>query len=174
MATLMALCAHFVIEMQRPDTAEAVQLIAELDAHLTPMYPQESRHGYSVDKLLREGVAFFVMRQAGELAGCGGVKLFGVDYGEVKRMYVRPQFRGLGLGKRLLAHLAGYARQQGVGLLRLETGIYQTAAIHLYERYGFERIPPFGEYREDPLSLYYELILPRHSGTTERSEGVTG
>jgi ribosomal protein S18 acetylase RimI-like enzyme len=159
-----------LIEIQRPDTPEAVQLITELDTYLTPMYPQESRHGYSVDKLLQEGVAFFVMRQAGELAGCGGVKLFEFDYGEVKRMYVRPQFRGLGLGKRMLAHLAGYASQQGVGLLRLETGIYQTAAIHLYERYGFRRIPPFGNYREDPLSLYYEFNLPRYSRNTENTK----
>jgi ribosomal protein S18 acetylase RimI-like enzyme len=43
-----------------------------------------------------------------------------------------------------------------VPLLRLETGIYQTEAIGLYEGFGFERTGPFGEYREDPLSLFYE------------------
>lgn len=145
-----------LISTQRPDSEEAVQLIAELEAVLDPLYPQESRHGFSVEKLLREAVAFFVIRQDGSLAGCGGIKLFGTEYGEIKRMYVRPQFRRLGLGMLMLDHLAAYARQQGVWVLRLETGIYQAEAMGLYEKWGFERIPPFGEYREDPLSVYYE------------------
>ena len=108
---------------------------------------------------MREGVAFFVTRYAGEPAGCGGLKLFGTEYGEVKRMYVRPAYRGLGLGKEMLSHLAAHARERQVGLLRLETGIYQTEAIGLYERYGFQRRPPFGEYREDLMSVYYEKAI---------------
>jgi putative acetyltransferase len=145
-----------IIAAERPDSVDAMQLIAELEAHLDPLYPKASRHGFSVEKLLREAVAFFVVRQGGTAAGCGGVKLFGTAYGEIKRMYVRPRFRGSGLGKLMLNHLAAYARQHGVGVLRLETGIYQAEAISLYERWGFERIPPFGEYQEDPLSVFYE------------------
>ena len=145
-----------VIVEERPDSVEALQLIAELDTYLDPLYPQESHHGFSVEKLLQEAVAFFVMRHEGTGAGCGGVKLFGTEYGEVKRMYIRPHFRGLGLGRLMLNHLAEYARQHRVGVLRLETGIYQTEAIGLYERWGFARIPPFGEYKEDPLSLFFE------------------
>ena len=106
--------------------------------------------------LIAERVAFFVLRAGGLPAGCGGIQLFGTTYGELKRMYVRPQFRGLGFGKLLVEHLADYARSHGVGLLRLETGIHQIAAIALYERMGFQRIPPFGDYFEDPNSLYYE------------------
>ena len=146
-----------VITEERPDTPDALQLLAELDEALEQMpYPRESRHAFSVEKLLREGVAFFVTRHDESPAGCGGIKLFGAEYGEVKRMYVRPEFRGLGLGKRMLDHLMEYAQIQGVGILRLETGIYQTDAIALYERWGFRKCPPFGEYREDPLSLYFE------------------
>ncbi|HEV2765425.1 MAG TPA: GNAT family N-acetyltransferase, partial [Pyrinomonadaceae bacterium] len=107
----------------------------------------------------REGVAFFVVRCEGEPAGCGGVKLFGTEYGEVKRMYVRPAFRGRGLGKVILDRLADYARERQVRVLRLETGIFQTEAIGLYERYGFQRRPPFGEYREDPMSVYFEKSI---------------
>ena len=147
------------IVQERPDTADALQLIAELESILVPLYPQESRHGYSVDKLLREEVAFFVMRHDGLPAGCGGIQLFGHEYGEVKRMYVRPQFRGLGLGRLMLEQLAEYGRQRGVAVLRLETGIHQAAAIRLYEQFGFQRIPPFGPYREDPLSLCFEKRL---------------
>jgi ribosomal protein S18 acetylase RimI-like enzyme len=72
---------------------------------------------------------------------------------------MRPQFRRLGLAKLMLDHLANYARSRGVNLLRLETGIHQTAAIGLYERAGFQSIPPFGEYKEDPLSRFYEKPL---------------
>src|SRR5438876_989032 len=79
-------------------------------------------------------VSFFVLRANDTPAGCGGIQLFGTAYGEIKRMYVRPRFRGLGLGKLLLNHLADYARSRGVGLLCLETGIHQVAAISLYDR----------------------------------------
>ncbi len=148
-----------IIVEERPDTADAMALIAELEAHLSPRYPVESRHGFSVEKLLREGVAFFVTRHDGKPAGCGGVKIFDGEYAEVKRMYVRSEFRGLGLGRLMLNHLADYSRQQGITILRLETGIHQTEAIGLYERFGFQRIPPFGNYREDPLSICYEMRL---------------
>jgi GNAT superfamily N-acetyltransferase len=145
-----------VIVEERPDSTDGMALITELEAHLDPLYPQESRHGFSVEKLLREAVAFFVIRQDGLPAGCGGVQFFGTEYGEVKRMYVRPHFRGLGLGKLMLDHLAGVARRQGVAVLRLETGIYQAEAIRLYEGFGFQRVRPFGAYQDDPLSVFFE------------------
>ena len=145
-----------IITPERPDSPDAVALITELEAHLDPLYPSASRHGYSVEKLIAQAVAFFVLRDNGTPAGCGGIQLFGTAYGELKRMYVRPPFRGLGYGKLLLDHLADYARAHGVGLLRLETGIHQAAAIRLYERMGFQRIPPFGGYVEDRLSRCYE------------------
>ena len=145
-----------VITAERPDTADAMTLISELEAQLEPLYPKTSRHGYSVEKLMKQGVAFFVTRHDGVLAGCGGIELFGMEYGEIKRMYVRPQFHGLGLAKLMLNHLAGYAQQRNIHLLRLETGIHQKAAIALYEGMGFKRIPPFGTYQEDPLSRFYE------------------
>jgi ribosomal protein S18 acetylase RimI-like enzyme len=138
---------------------DAAALIGELEAHLASFYPAESRHGYSVEKLLREGVAFYVARLAGEAAGCGSVQIYEADYGELKRMYVRPRFRGRGLGRQILERLAAHARSSGVRLLRLETGIHQAEAIGLYEAFGFERRGPFGAYREDPLSLFYEKIL---------------
>jgi ribosomal protein S18 acetylase RimI-like enzyme len=145
-----------IITPEHPATPEATALIAELDAHLEPLYPSESRHGFSVQKLIADSVAFFVIRDGGAPAGCGGIKLFGTAYGEIKRMYVRPQFRGRGLARLLLDHLADHARSRGVRILRLETGIHQHAAIRLYERAGFRRIAPFGEYRDDPVSRCYE------------------
>lgn len=145
-----------VIASERPDSELAKELIDELEDQLRPLYPDESRHGYSVAKLLREKVAFFVIRKDGVVAGCGGLQLFGSEYGEIKRMYVRHSFRGLGLAKLMLEHLAAYARERGVPRLRLETGIYQREAIGLYEGMGFESIEAFGAYKSDPLSRFYE------------------
>ncbi|HRW07953.1 MAG TPA: GNAT family N-acetyltransferase [Caldilineaceae bacterium] len=148
------------IHPERPDSPDATLLIQELDALLSPLYAVESRHGYSVQKLIDQQVEFFVVRVGKDAAGCGGVQWFRgndpITFGELKRMYVRPTFRGQGMAKRLLDHFEELARSNGVKLLRLETGIYQTEAIRLYERYGYYRIPPFGSYREDPVSLCYE------------------
>ena len=144
------------------DSPEAVELIGELDAHLMAHpYPAQSRHAFSVEKLLREQVVFFVMWHEGKLAGCSGIKMFGSDYGEVKRMFVRPEFRGKGLGKFMLRSLMIYALQRDVNVLRLETGIYEVEAIGLYERCGFVRRAPFGEYVEDPMSIYFEKTVEK-------------
>jgi putative acetyltransferase len=144
------------ITAERPDSAEARVLIEELEAYLATLYPKESRHGYSVEKLIAQRVAFFLVRDNGTAIGCGGIQLFDRDYAELKRMYVRPQFRGLGFAKLILDHLTEYARTRSVGLLRLETGVHQQEAIKLYERAGFQSIPPFGAYTNDPLSRFYE------------------
>jgi len=147
------------IQSEQHDSAVASALIAVLDAILKPHYPQQSRHGYSVEKLIQQKVAFFVAYLEEQAAGCGGVQLFGSEYAEIKRMYVRPEFRGRGVGKRLLAHLEAYALERGIPLLRLETGVFQTEAIGLYQSFGFQRIPPFGPYFEDPLSICMEKKL---------------
>jgi GNAT superfamily N-acetyltransferase len=148
-----------IVAQESPDTPDARELIAELEAELMPQYPDESRHGYSVENLIAEGVAFFLVRKDGVPAGCGGVEIVDGAYGELKRMYVRPRFRGTGLAKLILERLSDHARREGIGLLRLETGIHQTDAIAFYESMGFRSIPHFGLYRDDPLSRFYEKRL---------------
>jgi putative acetyltransferase len=74
-------------------------------------------------------------------------------------MYVRPAFRGRGLGQLMLDHLVAHARDNGFNRVRLETGIHQHTAIALYERSGFVRIQPFGPYHEDPNSRCYEKVI---------------
>ena len=144
------------IARERPDSPDAAGLILELEAHLATLYPSTSRHGFSVERLVADNVDFFVLRSDGVPAGCGGILFVDEGYGEIKRMYLRPEFRGLGLGRRILEHLTRHATSRGITLLRLETGIHQREAIALYERQGFHRIPPFGPYTDDPLTLCYE------------------
>jgi GNAT superfamily N-acetyltransferase len=147
------------ISKERPDTHQAQALVAELEAYLAALYPIKARHGLSVARLLEENVAFFLLRYDGLPAGCGGVKCFGKSYAELKRMYVRPGFRKIGLGKRILEYLEAYARNQNVPIIRLETGIYQKAAIRLYERMGYQKREPFGDYEDGPFNLFYEKLV---------------
>jgi ribosomal protein S18 acetylase RimI-like enzyme len=166
-----------VIAREPADSPDAAALVLELEAHLETHYPVESRRGFSVDRLVAEGVRFFVLRVDGRPAGCGGILLVegaasgGPAYGEVKRMYVRPAYRGLGLGERILGRLGDEARAHGLSVLRLETGVHQRAAIALYERVGFRRIAPFGPYTDDPLSLCYETRLDAGSPAGEHPAG---
>jgi putative acetyltransferase len=150
----------FSISAESPDTADARALIAELDAYLIPLYPPASHHGYPVEKLIAEGVEFFVVRVDGTAAGCGAVKFFPDGYAELKRMYVRHAFRGQGLGKIIIEYLEAFILQKGIRTVRLETGVLQAEAIGLYERMGYKQVEPFGEYLPDPLSFFYEKRLP--------------
>jgi GNAT superfamily N-acetyltransferase len=143
---------------EKPDSADCAELINELQNYLAGLYPPASQHGFSIQRLIDEQVAFFLLRYDEVPAGCGGIKIYS-GYGEVKRVYVRPHFRKHGLSRRIMDHLEAYAISQGVTIVRLETGVYQPEAIGLYEHMGYQRIPPFGEYVFDPLSLYFEKSL---------------
>ena len=92
------------------------------------------------------------------VAGCGAFVHCG-DYAELKRMYVLPEFRGLELGRRILAELETHIRAAGLVVARLETGIAQPEALGLYERSGYVRCAPFGGYADDPLSVFMEKRL---------------
>ncbi|WP_129628050.1 GNAT family N-acetyltransferase [Candidatus Oscillochloris fontis] len=144
---------------ESPDTHEAAALVRELDAYLLPLYPLESHHGLDVSALVAERVSFFVLRLDGVAAGCGGVKIYAGEYGELKRMYIRPAYRERGLSRLLLHHIEGFTRAQGVNLLRLETGVLQDAAIGLYRTMGFIEVGPFGAYKLDPQSIFFEKWL---------------
>jgi putative acetyltransferase len=149
---------NITIARERPDSADATKLIDALEAELSPNYAPENQHGYSVAKLIKEGVHFFVARADGEPAACGGIQLYR-GFGELKRMFVHHAWRGRGLGYAMLEHLARHARANACAVLRLETGIHQHDAIKLYERWGFARIDAFPPYEPDPVSLFYEKRL---------------
>ena len=131
----MRVSGNTEIRREHPSTEAASGLIAELDAYLSPLYPAESQHGYSIEKLAQQQVEFFVLYRDDEPAGCGGVQFFadpqapGGAYGELKRMYVRDKFRGRGYGGQLLAYLERLALDRGVAVMRLETGTRQPEAL---------------------------------------------
>jgi putative acetyltransferase len=129
-----------------PDATDDVRaLIGELDRILSAEYPPEQRHGLALDAIFAPGIRFFLARSNGRAVGCGGVAFF-AGFAEVKRMYVREVARGRGVAQALLAQIETEARAAGFGLLMLETGVRQIAALRFYQRSGFHRCAAFGTY----------------------------
>jgi putative acetyltransferase len=142
-----------------PDQPEIRAFFAASDAYMAALYPAESNHMMDVATLTRPNVHFLVARRGGGAIGCGAIVEAGDGSAEVKRMWVLPEARGFKAGEALLAALEAAARAKGIQILRLETGIWQPEAIGLYRKFGFIEIPPFGDYKFDPLSLFMEKHL---------------
>jgi putative acetyltransferase len=106
-----------------------------------------------------DGVFLVIRDDDGRAVACGGIARFDDARGEVKRMYVVPEARGRGLGRRLLAELEAHACRLGYAGLVLETGGRQPEALGLYTSAGFERIPCYPPYDTRELSLCFEKRL---------------
>ncbi|WP_414813216.1 GNAT family N-acetyltransferase [Nocardioides sp. Root1257] len=121
-----------------------------------------------LDPLMFEPPAgsFFVGYVDGEPVATGAwrrttVAALGTDAtAEIKRMYVATSARGRGLARLMLAHLETDVARHGVEAVVLETGTRQPEAMALYESSGYEPIPPFGFYKDAPLSRCYAKRLP--------------
>jgi putative acetyltransferase len=137
-----------------PRQADVRRIIAESGAYLQALYPSESNHPVDVDALAAPDAVFLVARCNGELLGSIAFRIIAPGHAEIKRMFVRAQARGNGVGRRLLEALEDAARQRNVDRVSLETGIRQPEAIGLYRAAGYRDCPPFGTYRDDPLSLF--------------------
>lgn len=147
------------VSLESPDQPEVIALIAELDAYQDTLYPPEARFALDLRSLMQPQVLFAVARDGEQRAvGCGAIVL-GTDFGELKRMYVSPTCRGQGVARRLLDLLESRAAAAGATLLTLETGPYQPEALAFYAAAGYQRRGPFGDYKDDPLSVFMEKRL---------------
>lgn len=148
------------LEQATAATPEVIDLIEALNRDLDGFYAQEQKHALSLDQLFQPNVRFFVARMKGAAVACGGVGFYD-GYAELKRMYASPTVRGRGVAKALLARLESEARDAGYAVMRIETGLYQHAAIGFYERAGYRRCGPFGPYAAMPAkaietSVFFE------------------
>ena len=141
-----------------PARTDVMHLIEQLDEYQSSLYPPESNHLDSIDEMSKSNTFFIAAYSGSETCGIGSVKLID-DYGEIKRVYVPSNQRGKGIAKAIMKELESYLVKQAVIYARLETGIHQKEAIQLYEKLGYNRIDPFGEYKEDPLSVFMEKKL---------------
>lgn len=147
------------IAFETPDQPEVHALIAELDTYLLALYPPECVYALDVKTLLQPNIRFAVARDAqGAAVGCGAVVL-SEEYAEIKRMYLRPAARGTGTAGQLMGLLEDTARTAGCPQMVLETGPENPEALALYARHGFERCGPYGDYPDDPLSVFMQKKL---------------
>jgi putative acetyltransferase len=147
-----------------PTEAVAVELIRDLSAELAGRYP-DSHGGDGAGAFKPADVqvaraAFVVAWRGDEAIGCGALRpMDEADTVEVKRMYVRPEARGQGVSRLILAALEDLAREFGYSKARLETGTRNPEALSLYESSGYQPIPCYGIYVNEPLSRCYEKHL---------------
>lgn len=147
------------ISFETADQPDVHALIAELDTYLYSLYPAENVYALDVSSLTQPNVLFAVARTSeGAAVGCAAIVVT-PTYGEVKRMYVRPAARGQGAARRLLETLELQARAHGCTALMLETGPTMPEALALYERLGYKYRGPFGDYPDDPLSVFMAKAL---------------
>jgi len=147
----------FAIEIRRGDLGSAVagELITALNTELSKQYPEPGATHFRLDpQEVTEGNGAFLIAYANEKAiGCGAIRKLENDTAEIKRMYVAPEARRTGIGRKILEALEEEGRRLGARRLLLETGERQIDAMGLYIKAGFLRIPPFGEYVGSPLSV---------------------
>ncbi|UVH61022.1 GNAT family N-acetyltransferase [Variovorax paradoxus] len=144
------------ISLESPDQPDVIQLIDDLDAYQKPLYPPESHYGIDIAALSAANVLFAVARDdEGKAIGCGAI-VMEPEFGELKRMYVRPESRGQGIAAKVLSFLESEATARGCALFRLETGVSQPAALSFYASAGYTRRGPFGSYPNDPLSVFMQ------------------
>lgn len=141
-----------------PALPELRPLIEPNDGYLAELHPTGNIQPVSLASLQRPKVTFLTARVDGDPVACGACIDEG-DYVEVKRMYVLPACRGLGLGKQLLEAMETQIRAGGGRVVRLEAGTAQDEALELYGRAGYRRCPPFGEHHANPRSVCMEKLL---------------
>lgn len=145
-------------DLSRPD------IHALLDEHLQSMYelsPPESVHALDLEKLRRPEITFWSAWDDSLLLGCGALKELDPRHGEVKSMRTPAALRRKGAGRALLAHIIAVAKSRRYERLSLETGSMEAfrPAQKLYESFGFTYCGPFGDYVEDPNSVFMTMRL---------------
>ncbi|MCP5083174.1 MAG: GNAT family N-acetyltransferase [Alphaproteobacteria bacterium] len=146
------------VQLGDPRTPGATALLQASHALMEELFPSESNHYLSVNSLCTPDIRFFTATEDENTLGCAALALKD-GYGEVKSMYVVKAARGKGVADLLMRALEQEALAQGLRLLRLETGHLLKQAHALYSKHGYFRRGPFGDYPDDPLSLFMEKPL---------------
>jgi putative acetyltransferase len=140
------------------------RVVALLHTHVTRARAETARgsaHALDLAGLRAPEITFWSVWEGDEVVGVGALKRLSADHGEVKSMHTAEAARGRGVGSALLRQIMATARARGMRRLSLETGSwpYFQPARALYARHGFVESAPFGDYREDPNSVFMTLEL---------------
>lgn len=123
--------------------------------------PPADVHALEIDALLDPAVTFVSFRLDWQLLGVAALKQLDASHGELKSMHTAQTARGRGIGRAMVEHLLGLARERGLDRVSLETGSQAAfaPARSLYSAAGFEPCPPFGDYRPSPSSTFMTISL---------------
>jgi GNAT superfamily N-acetyltransferase len=149
-----------IVASADPESPAALELMARLTRELAQRYDDDGgvKSFQPADAKLPRAV-FLIAWQNDQPLGCGALRPLTEEVAEVKRMYVDPSARGLGIGQHILTALEEHAQRFGYRSLKLETGTLQPEAIRLYEKAGFQRCTCYGYYADDPRSVCFEKHL---------------
>lgn len=141
--------------------AEVIRLLEEHYRNLRAISPPESCHVLDLPGLRKPGITFWSVWQERELLGCGALKELDPHHGEIKSMRTAAPHLRKGVGSALVKHIVEEARRRRYRRLSLETGAQAEfeAARRLYAGFGFETCGPFGDYVEDPNSVFMTKSL---------------
>ena len=144
-------------------TSDVDALIQKSRQYQAQLYPAESIHQASSESLLGADMHLVGAYRDNCLLGLGGVKIVVAEpvYGEIKNLFVDPEYRRQGVSSRLMNALEGYLLERNITLCRLETGVCQPESIALYRRLGYLDSGVYGDYEPDPLSVYMEKCYSR-------------
>jgi putative acetyltransferase len=136
-------------------------LLREAAADVRPLYLGEAAASVPMPGNAPLGVRdVYVAAWLGDRpVACGAIRELDQSTAEIQRMYVGREYRRRHIARAILSHLENEARRLGYSRLLLETGDRQAPALALYEASGFDRVPPYGRYQEDPTSVCYERYL---------------
>jgi GNAT superfamily N-acetyltransferase len=137
------------IAVDDPGSADAQWCVQQYFAELNARFPAGFNPSLSIsadrDELSPPAGLFLLARIDGRPIGCGALKFHPGAPAELKRMWVVPGARGIGLGRQILAELEEHARAAGAQVLHLETNETLVEAIGLYRRSGFSEVPAFND-----------------------------
>ncbi|WP_064746830.1 GNAT family N-acetyltransferase [Lysobacter antibioticus] len=148
----------------RIDDLTGSQIHALLQEHLRDMAelsPPESIHALDLDGLRRPDIRFWTVWEKDQLLGCGALRELDSTHGEIKSMRTADAHRRKGVAARMLGHILDEASRRGYRRLSLETGSMAgfAPARTLYAQFGFVECAPFGDYVEDPNSVFMTRSL---------------
>jgi len=153
--------SEILIVPERPDTPEARTCLEAYVGEMNERFgfdPSRSVPMEDGDMVPPAGILLLARRGARTI-GCCALKIHPPGRGEVKRLWIHPGARGLGVGKRLLASIEDYARGRGLSQLRLDTHGRLTEARSLYASLGYAEVAPFNDNRY--AEHWYEKPLVR-------------
>jgi len=152
---------RLAIALDDPRSDDIRRLLERHLAFNIEMSPPEDMHALDLLGLLDPAVTLFSARTAGELLAIAALKELDPTHVELKSMHTAVEVRGRGIGRAMLHHLLGVARQRGHQRVSLETGSTDAfaSARSLYARAGFLPCRPFANYRNSPNSTYMALAL---------------